>query len=293
MKMMRNVCLVLLPALTLCYPRPADQQEPQEPQKLQEPSIKLGHFKIKLFPFPHLVSNGGDNTRRRVGGFFADNPLISVKRSFQDIQTNVEKSMQTLLAAGSAIGQRMLGMITRSPRVLLSPQQQVVARPTHQHHTENFPDFDNCDCHFGAEDLQPYTSDLESYGAPAAPLVTLPQSDSATPDPAVDLTELTEGVYDNTIDGEPIIEAEPVIHPGGSQSVDYQKVQTIGVESVVQAASAGVPDQSHPEKYLNHNHDLLLSVVEHNLWRKETKKLKHHHHGEKLKVIPHLAGTKQ
>ena len=29
----------------------------------------------------------------------------------------------------------------------------------------------------GGEDLQPYTSDLESYGAPAAPLVTLPQSD--------------------------------------------------------------------------------------------------------------------
>ena len=159
----------------------------------------------------------------------------------------------------------------------------------------------------GGEDLQPYTTDLESYGAPAAPLVTLPQSErwahrevtasrniiyhnlSATVHPIVDLTELTEGVYDNTIDGEPIIEAEPVIHPGGSQSVDYQKVQTIGVESVVQAASAGVPDQSHPEKYLNHNHDLLLSVVEHNLWRKETKKLKHHHHGEKLKVIPHLA----
>lgn len=285
--MMRNVCLVLLPALTLCYPSPG---EPQEPQELQEPhSIKLGHFKIKLFPFPHLVSNEGDNTRRRVGGFFSDNPLISVKRSFQDIQTNVEKSMQSLLAAGSAIGQRMLGMITRSPRVLLSPQQQVVPRPSHPHHTENFPDFNNCDCHFGGEDLQPYTGDLESYGAPAAPLVTLPQSDSPTPDPAVDLTELTEGVYDNTIDGEPIIEAEPVIHPGGSQSVDYQKVQTIGVESVVQAASAGVPDQSHPEKYLNHNHDLLHSVVEHNLWRKETKKLKHHHHGEKLKVIPHLA----
>ena len=108
----------------------------------------------------------------------------------------------------------------------------------------------------------------------------------------MDLTELTEGVYDNTIDGEPIIEAEPVIHPGGSQSVDYQKVQTIGVESVVQAASAGVPDQSHPEKYLNHNHDLLLSVVQHNLWRKETKALKHHHHGQKLKVIPHLAPGK-
>lgn len=289
--MMRNVCLVLLPALALCFPRPGDQKELQELQEPQEPSIKLGHLKIQLFPFPHLVSNDGDNTRRRVGGFFSDNPLISVKRSFQDIQTNVEKSMQSLLAAGSAIGQRMLGMITRSPRVLLSPQQPVVARPPHIHHNQNFPDFNNCDCHFSGEDLQPYTSDLESYGAPAAPLVTLPQSDSPTPDPAVDLTELTEGVYDNTIDGDPIIEAEPVIHPGGSQSVDYQKVQTIGVESVVQAASAGVPDQSHPEKYLNHNHDLLHSVVEHNLWRKQTKALKHHHHhqGEKLKVIPHLA----
>jgi len=131
MKMMRNVCLVLLPALALCYPSPGDLKETEKPE---EPSIKLGHFKIKLFPFPHLVSNEGDNTRRRVGGFFADNPLISVKRSFQDIQTNVEKSMQSLLAAGSAIGQRMLGMITRSPRVLLSPQQQALPRPTHSHH---------------------------------------------------------------------------------------------------------------------------------------------------------------
>ena len=103
--------------------------------------------------------------------------------------------MQSLLAAGSAIGQRMLGMITRSPRVLLSPQQQALPRPTHSHHAETFPDFNNCDCHFGkrkrerertvmiaavisgGENLQPYTTDLESYGAPAAPLVTLPQSE--------------------------------------------------------------------------------------------------------------------
>ena len=116
-------------------------------------------------------------------------------------------------------------------------------------------------------------------------------SHSGVPSPIV---ELTQEVYDNTIDGEPIIEAEPVIHPGGSQDVDYQKVQTIGVASVVQAASAKVPDQEHPEKYLNHNHDLLLSVVEHNLWRKQTKQFKHHpeKHGDKLKVIPPLVQSK-
>ena len=62
----------------------------------------------------------------------------------------------------------------------------------------------------------------------------------------------------------------------------------------LQAASAKVPDQEHPEKYLNHNHDLLLSVVEHNLWRKQTKQFKHHpeKHGDKLKVIPHLVQSK-
>ena len=119
------------------------------------------------------------------------------------------------------------------------------------------------------------------------------------------IVDLTDDVFDNTIDGEPIIAEEPVIHPGGSQSVDYNKVSHVGVHSVVQvvpfievcktfsyifiqAASAQVPDQSHPEKYLNHNHDWVVNVVEHNLWRKETKKFKHHHHGEKLRVIPHL-----
>jgi len=286
--MWRNVSVVfLLPAVLLCLATQGAARPGLTKTEDQSPHIKLGHFKIKLFPFPHLSPSDGD-TRRRVGGFFVDNPLMSVKRSFQDIQTNVERSMQSLLAAGSAIGQRMLGMITRSPRVLLAPHHQVTARPENIQHGENFPDFKNCDCHFGAEEpaqFQPYT-ELESYGAPAAPVLSEP-SHSGVPSPIV---ELTQEVYDNTIDGEPIIEAEPVIHPGGSQDVDYQKVQTIGVASVVQAASAKVPDQEHPEKYLNHNHDLLLSVVEHNLWRKQTKQFKHHpeKHGDKLKVIPHL-----
>jgi len=280
----RNVSMVFfLPVLLLCLVRLGAGR----PSTEKEPHITLGNLKIKLFPFPHL-SHDDEDTRRRVG-FFVDNPLISVKRSFQDIQTNVERSMQSLLAAGSAIGQRMLGMITRSPRLLVTPHHQVTVRPAHIQHGENFPDFKNCDCHFGVEapaQFQPYT-EVESYGAPAAPLLSKPTPDSHVPGPSVDLAE---EVYDNTIDGEPIIEAEPVIHPGGSQDVDYQKVQTIGVASVVQAASAKVPDQDHPEKYLNHDHSLLVSVVQHNLWRKQTKEFKHHpeKHGQKLKVIPHL-----
>ena len=93
--------------------------------------------------------------------------------TFQDIQTNVERSMQTLLAAGSEFGQRMLGMITRSPRLLLPPSSSSPAVPAasaaaphqppaaaphqppaaavshHVSHGENFPDFSDCDCHFG------------------------------------------------------------------------------------------------------------------------------------------------
>jgi len=316
-------------------------------------------YSIKLFPFPHLTRSRGsrgsrvsqlDTSRRHVAhqhdkrrvGFFSDNPLISVKRSFQDIQTNVERSMQTLLAAGSEFGQRMLGMITRSPRLLLPPSSSssaaAPAAAPHQppaaavsHHVTHGSDS------VSPSQFQPYnevSNDIESYGAPAADVVSYPDppapagdsygaptapvqdtygspqapvapsysapsasyetpstaapssSDTAPVDgPIVDLTD---EVFDNTIDGEPIIAQEPVIHPGGSQSVDYNKVSHVGVHSVVQAASAQVPDQSHPEKYLNHNHDWVVNVVEHNLWRKETKKFKHHHEGEKLRVIPHL-----
>ncbi len=125
--------------------------------------------------------------------------------------------------------------------------------------------------------------------------------------------DLTNEVYIDgvaTIDGEPVLSHEPVIHPGGSQAVDYNKVSHVGVHTVVQvtrllmfkssltrsdlqASSAQVPDQTHPEKYLNHNHEHLLDVVQHNLWYKETKKFKHHHHGEKLRVIPHIAPSTQ
>ena len=50
--------------------------------------------------------------------------------------------------------------------------------------------------------------------------------------PILDLTNDIDGV--ETIDGEPVLAHEPVIHPGGSQDVDYNKVSHIGVQTVVQ-----------------------------------------------------------
>lgn len=364
--------------------------------------------------FPSYNINKTPQSKRRVG-FFADNPLISVKRSFQDIQTNVERSMQSLLAAGSAIGQRMLGIITRAPRLLSSQQiryppapQSVPSHPSHptpqppapvvfhqaqqQHnHGEVFPNFDDCDCQFGAENetpkFQPYvpkdnvvnipihphaesdsqsfnevtydlpqtvetygpltasiaesygspqappqesyaspiSTDVDTYGPPQAPIIQPVQiiSESVFSPPAQpsddtygtplapalnqDLTLSPSAsivdnglsasnhpseVFDNsldTIDHSTDLSDEPVIHPGGSQDIDIHKVEILGAASVVQQASAKVPDQNHPEKYLNFDSDLLKTVVDHNLWYKQTKKLKHHKHGEKLKVIPHLA----
>jgi len=322
--------------------------------------------------------------------------------------------MQSLLAAGSAIGQRMLGMITRAPRLLNTQQirfsqnpQPLPGHPSHpapqppapvvfhqvqqQHnHGEVFPNFDDCDCQFGAENeapkFKPYipetevvnvyhpvesdshsfnevtfdlpqTQAIETYGSPAAPIVESygspqapPQESYASPistdvdtygppqapiiqpvqiisdsgqnppappsedsygtplapliqqetilpssapllDDGLSAVDHTSEVFDNslnTIDHSTDLSDEPVIHPGGSQDIDIHKVEVLGAASVVQSASATVPDQSHPEKYLNYDSDLLHDVVEHNLWYKQTKKLKHHKHGEKLKVIPHL-----
>lgn len=312
--------------------------------------------------------------------------------------------MQSLLAAGSAIGQRMLGMITRAPRLLSTPQvrhPQQPQQPQHpaplvfhqvQHnHGEGFPNFDDCDCQFGAEHetpkFQPYvpannvvnipvyepvesdsnsfngltydlpqphpietygspaapvaesygspsappqesysSQDVDSYGPPQAPVIIpiltsdsgytdtgnaasaessedsygtplaplIQQDQSAAPlvDDGLSVVSQTSEVLDNSlhsIDHSTDLSDEPVIHPGGSQDIDIHKVEILGAASVVQAASAKVPDQEHPEKYLNFDSDWLKNVVDHNLWYKQTKKLKHHKHGEKLKVIPHLA----
>jgi len=354
--------LLLLSGGALARPGPGDPNAHAHATDLIPLTENLS---IKLFPFPHLtrarvsqkhVSDTSGHNKRRVG-FFTDNPLVSVKRSFQDIQSNMERSMQTLIAAGSAIGHKMLGMMTRAPRLLIPAASSSVdsPAPAGQHHHPAAAGSDSV----SPAQFQPYNdivqvvnneinndiesygaptadvvsypapapapqpipvapADIESYGAPAAPVLesygspVAPVGPSYTPlapapapayqpesSPFVTIisdgptVDLTNDVFDNTIeiDGEPIIEQEPVIHPGGSQSVDYNKVSHIGVHTVVQAASAQVPDQSHPEKYLNHNHDHLVDVVEHNLWRKEIKKFKHFHHGEKPRVIPHLAPT--
>jgi len=280
-------CLLGVAAGVPRLPRPAGPPRPQP----------------RLFPAP----------RHRRLGIFPDNPLISVKRSFQDIQSNVERSMQSLLAAGSAIGQRMLGMITRAPRLLAGPPPVAPLGPGPAFQPSALATQGEGE----AEAFAPYHAPTpDSYGAPAAGPLTAPADSYGSPlGPALD-----QAVYqqeDNSIepDHQPHAETiqqadvdlapghhaepdqagnlvhEPVIHPGGSIQVpDYHKVEVLGAQSVVQAASAEVPDQHHPEKYLNSDSELLKGVVDHNLWYKETKKFKHHKHGQKHKVIPHLAG---
>ena len=128
----------------------------------------------------------------------------------------------------------------------------------------------------------------DSYGTPLAPSI---QQQPTVESSGLSTVDHISAVFDNslnTLDHSNDLSDEPVIHPGGSEDIDIHKVEVLGAASVVQAASATVPDQSHPEKYLNYDSNLLEDVVQHNLWYKQTKQLKHHKHGHKLKVIPHL-----
>lgn len=137
----------------------------------------------------------------------------------------------------------------------------------------------------------------DSYGIPLAPVYTptaapiIVHEVHEIPHPVV-TAEHPKGGHNlhvpNILAHENDVETEIVIHPGGSTDIDVHKVEVLGAASVVQAASATVPDQKHPEKYLNSDSDLLQDLVEVNLWYKDTKKMKHHIHGEKRKVIPHL-----
>ena len=45
--------------------------------------------------------------------------IIMIMMILQDIQAGVGRSMRSLMAAGSAIGHRMLGMITRAPSIIV------------------------------------------------------------------------------------------------------------------------------------------------------------------------------
>jgi len=352
---MKTFKVFLLAPLLLCCFLPTPVQT--------KPSISLP---FKLHYPAHNINNPPPSRRRE--GFFAESPLTQVQRSFQDIQSNVALSMQSLLAAGSAIGQRMLGMMTRDPRLIntqqirypqypppqppshpsyqaYQPPPQIVLHQVEQQHYHDVeyeaPKFKpyipipvESNSHIFNEinyDLPqaPYT---ETYGSPAAPIVESYGSPETQQAPVIQTVEIiSDTVYSppatpseysyetpltpsiqqqhsvqssglstedhtsevfnnsvNTLDHSNDLSDEPVIHPGGSQDIDIHKVEVLGAASVVQAASATVPDQSHPEKYLNYDSNLLEDVVQHNLWYKQTKQLKHHKHGHKLKVIPHL-----
>ena len=65
--------------------------------------------------------------------------------------------------------------------------------------------------------------------------------------------------------------------------IDIHKVEVLGAASAVQKASAIVPDQEHPEKYLNLDSDTLEEVVNNNLWYEDTQVLKLNKIGNKRK----------
>ena len=57
------------------------------------------------------------------------------------------------------------------------------------------------------------------------------------------------------------IPSPPISHAGGSVDIDIHKVEVLGAASAAQKASATVPDQEHPEKYLNLDSDTLEEIV--------------------------------
>lgn len=69
---------------------------------------------------------------------------------------------------------------------------------------------------------------------------------------------------------------------GGSPNVDPHKFVSVGVHVTKQKSSAVVPDQSHPEKYINLDCDKIKKVVSHNLWYKDTKPYLHKLHGHNV-----------
>ena len=112
--------------------------------------------------------------------------------------------------------------------------------------------------------------------------------DNSDTDTAV-FTDLSNHLTDDqTHEPLPEISSVPVSHPGGSANIDIHKVEVLGAASVVQKASATVPDQKHPEKYMNFDSDTLEEVVNNNLWYKDTAVIKLHAMGRRGKVRGHL-----
>ena len=66
--------------------------------------------------------------------------------------------------------------------------------------------------------------------------------------------------------------------------IEIHKVEVLGAFSAVQKASATVPDQEHPEKYLNLDSDTVEEVVNNNLWYEDTQALKLNKIGNRRKL---------
>ena len=67
-------------------------------------------------------------------------------------------------------------------------------------------------------------------------------------------------------------------HPEGSSVLNFSKVKDLGAASFKPNAGAAVPDQEHPEKYLNDDNDTIRKFVNHNIWYKDTELLKTTNH---------------
>lgn len=145
---------------------------------------------LNLPQLPNLQSLLQQSQWKRAG-FFSDDPLSTIQRSFQDMQSNVGRSMSSFLAAGSALRNRMIGMITgaskqgpspshHSPhpvRVLANnniPQHSLHSHGNNIHQSSSGQTIPNLDNSIPYHDLQqvPSPSEYDSYGAPAAPLNT-------------------------------------------------------------------------------------------------------------------------
>ena len=72
----------------------------------------------------------------------------------------------------------------------------------------------------------------------------------------------------------PEIPSPPTSHAGGSVDIDIHKLEVLRAASAVQKASATVPDQEHPEKYMNLDSATLEEIVNNNLWYEDTQVLR-------------------
>lgn len=126
--------------------------------------------------------------------------------------------------------------------------------------------------HLIATPLAPLTIDL---GSPAIHLPTPPRPTIVQPAPTIDLATPTISLPDTTI-------VEPV---PTTSNIDHALV--LGAASVVQGASASVPDQEHPEKYFSDDVNHVNQKLEHTLYYLDLESFRGHSE-ESKKVRNHL-----